>query len=83
MISVFSSLASPNSTRSSVKKRCERLGPPLPNRIGFHFQFETARLIAWPSFSVSNTNKYGNMGSPCLTPLEGLNSIVEMLRHNA
>lgn len=29
------------------------------------------------SFSLNNTNKYGDRGSPCLSPLEGLNQLVK------
>jgi hypothetical protein len=68
--------ASAKSNRSSAKKRWEKEGPLLEALIGFQFLFWQASKILRLRYSIHKINKYGDKGSPCLIPLDGLNSSI-------
>ncbi|PHT43681.1 hypothetical protein CQW23_17706 [Capsicum baccatum] len=62
--------------RSSAKKRWESLGPPLVILMGSQFFTLTLESMPLESLSMQRINRYGDMGSPYLIPLEGLKKLV-------
>lgn len=70
---ICSSSASAKSAMSSAKKRWEMLDPFLEALIPFHRPWFTALVMICPSLSMQRTKRYGEIASPCLIPLLGLN----------
>lgn len=64
-----------NKVRSSAKNWWDIIGPNLLILMGSHFFPYTALSISLDSLSMHMMNMYGEMGSPCLIPLEGLKVI--------
>ena len=68
---VFFLLALAKRMRSSVKKRCVKVGPPFKVFITAQFLRSTSCWIRCARYSMQRMKMYDESGSPCLIPLEG------------
>ena len=77
-----STVASPKSNKSSAKNNREIGGPTQLAIIGFQAPPIMVSSIIWLRFSMQSTKKYGDNGSPCLTPRVGVNASIFSPLHN-
>ena len=65
-------VASQNSRLSFANSRCESLTPPLQDTTPFKSWLSIALRMKEERPSAQNRNRYGDKGSPCLMPRDGV-----------
>lgn len=74
-------MTSTRSIEASPKYKWESGGPSFANFIGNHLLLFTSRDIIWASLSMHNTKIYGDNGSSCRIPLDGVKESVMVPFH--
>ena len=71
MVRQFFFVAFAKRSKSSVKKRCEKIGPSLDAFMPVQFPRDFSVSMRAARYSMQSMNKYGDRGLPWRMPLEG------------